>query len=131
MTEQLETDAEVIAALGAFQPYRTAVWPLASKLDMRRALDAAAAHRRAQPASGLADDARKIVEALRLVLLDHDIGPDGNYETEQAAIEASRDALPLAEAMRARAEAAESQLAKRDAEVGKLRAVLKLAGDGA
>ena len=54
MTEQLE-DAEVIAALGAFQPYRTVVWPLASKLDMRRALDAASTWRSAQPTSGLAD----------------------------------------------------------------------------
>jgi hypothetical protein len=74
MTDE-PNDAEAIAALDAFYPSRDAFYPSRKAWDgsnrelylrdMRRALDAASAHRRAQSPSELADDARKIAEALR------------------------------------------------------------------
>ena len=104
MTEQPETDAEVIAALDAYSGEKIGIdWSIPAQEHMRAALDAAAQWRRAQPASGLAESLAGKIDLLERWL-------DAACKTYAEE--------------RIRAEDAEAQLAARDADVARLRDVL-------
>jgi hypothetical protein len=101
MTDEQTKDAEAIAALDAFYaPSETHKGrPLLVKF-MRKAIDAASAFRRAQPASGLADDARKIAEVLKVYSENYCegwCGHGGNFDDCGGCN--ARAALPLAESL--------------------------------
>ncbi len=112
MTEQPE-DSEALAALDAWKGYQRR-WVEAgngnSLAQMRVALDAAAAWRRAQPTSALASDARKITEALSELLDCPDIA-DNDYRDEETheAERNGRSVLPLAESLPRKIEALEKE----------------------
>lgn len=112
MTEK--PDPEAIAALEAYYdlPPRT-YWGGLLTQTMRRALDAAAEWRLAQPTSALADDARKIAERLRAVaecetpdVPDVDFQRRARYDLQEIA----SATLSLAEALPGKIEALQEDI---------------------
>jgi hypothetical protein len=103
-TTQPKTDAEAIVVDRA---YRAALRKMVGPIDvMRAAINELDAHRRAQPTSGLADDARKIVEALHNI--SHVTVSDPWKLTARMMQEIAREATPLAEALAGKIEALEA-----------------------
>jgi len=97
MIKQPEIDVEAIVVDRA---YREALGKMGGPIDvMRAAIDALNANRREKPVSGLAEDARKVAQALEPFAKS----PDVSWQIHQA-----RDLWPIAESLPGKIEAMES-----------------------
>ena len=109
MTDEPTKDAEAIVAITAYYggPCSATVTMVPS---MRRAINALDAHRRAQSASGLAEDARNVMEALKWALASaRNLEWLDENTLGMLAYSTANDAIPLAESLAGKIEALERE----------------------